>query len=220
MKFQFTKEIDVKDAEHFEANSLHYYGLDLSRISELLKFQIYCGSKYRLFDTFAASDAVKHLEGRRIGGRLIGTNTKSADTFLHKPLRGLKKKHWADPRQFARNMINEIKETRVDTNFKSQLDSFFKRNAGKDFDGHLIMEAAHIASIGAWESRVARNSMTGHWIVYAEFEEKNYYLCLASHDEGDDVIYERIRDICFKEFDFLENFLSGQHQQVVQNKGY
>ena len=33
--------------------------------------------------------------------------------------------------------------------------------------------------------------MSGEWIVFQKYNEKNYYLTLAAHDEGDENIFKR-----------------------------
>ncbi|MFT3689884.1 hypothetical protein [Paenirhodobacter sp.] len=35
--------------------------------------------------------------------------------------------------------------------------------------------------------------MTGHWLVFARVDERNYYLTLARHDEKDEKIFERVK---------------------------
>ncbi|HSH52110.1 MAG TPA: hypothetical protein VK982_10355, partial [Bacteroidales bacterium] len=54
---------------------------------------------------------------------------------------------------------------------------------------------------------------TGEWIVFAQIDNKNYYLCLATHGEaiefGDEIIFNRISD-CFQEFPNVEELLSKQ----------
>ena len=40
---------------------------------------------------------------------------------------------------------------------------------------------------------------TGDWIVLKRYEEKNYYLCLAIHEEDDKEIMERIKP-CYEQF--------------------
>src|SRR5690606_2262666 len=42
--------------------------------------------------------------------------------------------------------------------------------------------------------------LTGEWLIFKKHEGINYYLCLAKHDEGDDVIYERKIEPCLNEF--------------------
>jgi hypothetical protein len=57
--------------------------------------------------------------------------------------------------------------------------------------------------IGLYRERSREGKLTGHWIVFAEHNGKNYYLCLATHEEGDEVVAERIKDGCCAEFPFL-----------------
>ena len=55
--------------------------------------------------------------------------------------------------------------------------------------------------------------MTGEWIVYAQHENQNFYLCLAKHNDGDEDHYEKIRErierICMREFPFLKDVFHG-----------
>jgi hypothetical protein len=46
--------------------------------------------------------------------------------------------------------------------------------------------------------------LTGEWIVFVEHEGQNYYICLATHNGGDDEILGYIRNICHLEFPFLK----------------
>ena len=52
---------------------------------------------------------------------------------------------------------------------------------------------------------------TGEWIVFAQINKKNYYLCLATHNEAkefsDQIIYERLIP-CFKEFPEVKNYIT------------
>lgn len=203
LKFEFPSEIDLSDYERYFKDNVGLYGIESSRVSELLRFQIYCGYKYSLFNAFAVTDAMAYLEGR-----YPATSTKAQDSFRHLPLRGLKKKHWMDAQQLYRNTILELKEKRLDTKLNRQIQAFFDRNNGKLLDEKLIGEMAHIYTIGAWESRAERKALTGHWLIYAEYEGRNYYLSIATHDEGDEQIYQKIQTVCFKEFEFLEAHLN------------
>jgi hypothetical protein len=59
-----------------------------------------------------------------------------------------------------------------------------------------------------YADRARAQELTGEWIVFAKHEGKNYYLCLAGHDEGDDHIFARISDGCAYEFPFLSDVLN------------
>jgi hypothetical protein len=58
-----------------------------------------------------------------------------------------------------------------------------------------------------YAERSRDESLTGQWIVYAQHEGRNYYLCLALHDEGDAAIFGRIKNGCIGEFPFLQSQL-------------
>jgi hypothetical protein len=47
--------------------------------------------------------------------------------------------------------------------------------------------------------------MTGEWVIYAQHESQNFYLCLAKHNDGDEKIREKIERICLREFPFLKD---------------
>jgi hypothetical protein len=49
------------------------------------------------------------------------------------------------------------------------------------------------------EDRGKKNNLTGDWVVLKRFEGKNYYLCLAVHEESEDSIIKRMNS-CFSEF--------------------
>jgi hypothetical protein len=45
--------------------------------------------------------------------------------------------------------------------------------------------------------------MTGDWIVFAKHQGQNFYLGLATHDDDDEALYERLRQGGEWEFPFL-----------------
>jgi len=76
---------------------------------------------------------------------------------------------------------------------------------GDDFD-KWVGNLTHRLVIGGYEERVERG-LTGDWIIYAQHEGLNYYLDLATHEEG---VGERAKDLaqklregCEAEFPFL-----------------
>jgi len=54
------------------------------------------------------------------------------------------------------------------------------------------------------EDRGKKNNLTGDWVVLKRFEGKNYYLCLAVHEESEDSIIKRMNS-CFSEFSGIFN---------------
>ncbi|QFY44915.1 hypothetical protein F6R98_02935 [Candidatus Methylospira mobilis] len=62
---------------------------------------------------------------------------------------------------------------------------------------------------GNWKRLANAEALSGEWIIYAQHEGKNHYLCLARHDSGDDYIRQQIDAICCHEFPFLTTLLNG-----------
>ena len=50
--------------------------------------------------------------------------------------------------------------------------------------------------------------LTGEWIVYAVHEGLNYYLCITSHESGDENIAQNIKAACLPQFSFLDAYVS------------
>jgi len=63
------------------------------------------------------------------------------------------------------------------------------------------------ATSNIYAERSRKQCLTGEWIIYAQHEGQNYYLCLAQHDEDADA-FERIKRGCVDEFPFLRSQLN------------
>jgi hypothetical protein len=61
---------------------------------------------------------------------------------------------------------------------------------------------------GNWHRMASAAQLTGEWIIYAQHDGANYYLCLGRHDSGDDYLRRQIDAICCREFLFLTALLS------------
>lgn len=53
-----------------------------------------------------------------------------------------------------------------------------------------------------------KNGLTGEWLIYKKYQGKNYYLCLAKHDEGDKNIYKNKVLPCLDDFPELKDALN------------
>lgn len=49
-----------------------------------------------------------------------------------------------------------------------------------------------------------KKGLNGEWLIYKRHEGENYFLCLAKHDEGDELIYENKIRPCLIEFPELK----------------
>jgi hypothetical protein len=169
------------------------------RYSVLLLLGLFGGFKSRMQNPWKVMQEIEALEGIR-----PATRTKSAEPFKRPELRGLMHKHHlADGlRSFALNIRNEIK--------CSGLPLLQQRVAEAQASGEpryfTVEDAkwiAHEASVGSFERRNARGAFTGEWIIYAQHEAKNYYLCLGRHDSDDADLKRQIDAMCCVEFPFL-----------------
>lgn len=84
-------------------------------------------------------------------------------------------------------------------------DAFSAYAAGEDSWDTFIGRMAYEYTVTSYEERVAENSLTGEWIVYAQHEGKNHYLTLATHKEPDEEVLKRIA-LCRDDFPFLNEY--------------
>ena len=117
---------------------------------------------------------------------------KPARKFKGQTLNGLWYKHVQDVSLsgMATNILNEM--NRSNWLMQALVEEF------GPFDGSKVFEQKHIDFIatkvtdGSLKRRSSRNEMSGEWLVYAKEEEKLHLLTLASHQEDDKRIIERI----------------------------
>jgi hypothetical protein len=67
----------------------------------------------------------------------------------------------------------------------------------------MSAQIAHRVSIEAFQERAGADRLTGEWIIFGKHDRKNYYLSVASHDEGDGIIFNQIQRYCTPQFSFL-----------------
>lgn len=136
------------------------------------------------------------------------TGLKPATIFKRHPLKGLWHQHYHKDglQSYALNLKNGLDKYGIpyieDKIKKSEL-------TGEDF----YLTEADIAEIARdvtrnYERRQSDSALTGEWIIFAKYQEQNYYLCLAEHSSGDQYIRQQIDSICAKEFPFLSQILS------------
>jgi hypothetical protein len=96
--------------------------------------------------------------------------TKRETQFKNPPLEGLWHKHY---------YIHESEFLEMNVNNQR---SRFKRGPA-------------MGDMMAMLTRIAENKVTGEWVVFKRVENVNTYLCLANHNDGDEAIYERIKNL-------------------------
>jgi hypothetical protein len=171
------------------------------RISLFLTMQLLL-EEQRGRDTWArVLREINALEGKP----QFASRMRPATQFNHKPLKGLWHKHFrqTDLRSLA---INLIKGLRRDGLPKLEAEVSVLE-VPRDFEPADAAKIAYEAVIENYERLVATQSLTGEWIIYSVFEGVNYYLCIASHNTGDNLVFDWINTACTQQFPFLVNQL-------------
>lgn len=174
------------------------------RCSRVFLFQLYCCAFAQdLGDPVKIVAEINFLEGSR---RSAGT--KEAEPFEKQPLRGLWKKHYliGGVRSVAMNTI--LAAGRKKKEFYRIAERQYTKNKANIPDELLSRNIANDVT-NLYALRSASNKLTGNWIVFCPYDGRNYYLCLGTHEEGDDAIFSRIRNGCVAEFPFLSCVLQG-----------
>jgi hypothetical protein len=177
--------------------SVAFHELDLARISTVFLAQCYAYSENGTFSIFDLTDPVKALE--RPG---FLSMTASETQFRHPPLAGLYKKHFSSAR-FIPNNLGNFLESRAGGKYFNQVwkDGIAATGATHVDDEAFLNFLTYHTVITPYEKKSAANEITGEWIVFHKHDGANYYLTVGFHDEGDDVIYERVSFAC--DFDQL-----------------
>jgi len=169
------------------------------RCSRVFLFQLYCSAFASNVFGDPAKIVVEILSLEGVGPEV---GTKPAEIFKKPPLLGLWKKHY---------LVGGLASLALNIKLESgKHGREFKRIARKHYNPETAnlpkdVIARNIAqdAVALYAERSLRQGLTGQWIVYARHEGKNYYLCLAGHEEGDPNIFERIKNGCAHEFSFL-----------------
>jgi len=127
------------------------------------------------------------------------TGTKPATEFTKAPLKGLWHKHYFSAHFIGQNLVNQHAGGRLEKLVERVMDPEKYPIVTRE----LIGQFAHEVVQGAFEQREEQGKLTGEWIVFAKHADQNYYLCLATHNTGDPVIYDQIKSVCFPQFPFL-----------------
>jgi hypothetical protein len=133
---------------------------------------------------------------------------KAPTQFKHAPLKGLWHKHYLEDGMpsFARNLRKGIE--RFGIPFVEQQVAQAKASGQEKYLSEQdCARIAHDAVVGNWERLVHASALTGEWIVYAEWQGQNYYLCLGTHESGDNNLRSQIDEVCLAEFPFLRLLL-------------
>ena len=149
----------------------------VDRISFALTVQLF-EMRSSLREQALVIDELDVLEGLR--PRL---HTKAAEQFKHVPLYPLWHKHFSAPRHAMRNIGDRWNI--CGTNQKA-LDAMVRTVAadyGADPDVWQRV-LPHRFMLDGYTDRATHQRLTGDWIIFGKHDGANYYLDLATHEEG------------------------------------
>lgn len=142
-------------------------------------------------------DVIEELQNLENGDG--NTETKLATEFRRPPLASLWHKHFFSHHFLITNIQNALKGGKLDRLVNDVMNPSKSTIITKE----MISELAHRVTHEPVEERANNQKLTGEWIVFAKEGGKNYYLCLNTHNAGDQQIADRIKNNCIREFPFL-----------------
>lgn len=148
-------------------------------------------------DIFSILDEIDYLEGIRNSSR-----TKDATRFLHPPLYPLWHKHFTTPRHVVKNLsIRWNLDGGGNKDLTKMINEVAKAHGNDPDKWHGIL-TDRLVMEGFKERH--EKGLTGDWIIYAQHNCQNFYLDIATHEEGKkpDQLYEKLRNGCASEFPF------------------
>lgn len=197
-----TSTYRVENEELVEYANL--YGLESlipERYSWLFVFNLMMLERKNGIAPFEIIDEIKCLEG-------VGPpqQTKPASEFKGAHLKGLWHKHFfaANLSLLAHNISNQLAGGKLE----KLVTEIFDPNKSPVVTKEMIGELSHRVVVESLEDRAADSKLTGEWIVFAKHQGQNYYLCLTTHESGDENIAQSIKAACLPQFPFLNTYVS------------
>lgn len=170
------------------------------RYSKLFAFKLFLHEVFGGLERDFVLEELKALEGQPS----TAPNTKPSAQFTQEPLNGLWHKHFFSALFLGRNIANHMSPKKLGETIARVLDPTKSPVVTKE----MIHELAHEVTEGALRDRESQNKLTGEWIIFAKHDGQNYYLTIAKHPTGravgDQVIFDEIRSIAYKQFPFLD----------------
>lgn len=173
-----------------------------NRYTWILVSNLYVYEKINGIDTRCIIDEIKALEDTG------ESHTKPATQFKNPPLYPLWHKHYFSAHFLARNIHAELK--RGDKLGKI-MDEVLDPNKSPVFTEERVWELSQRVAHEPFQERSEDARITGEWIVFSKHGGENIYLCMATHDSGDQVIYDTLALYCKHHFSTMEPFASASH---------
>ena len=167
-----------------------------SRMSNLFWFDLYVYDR-----EFGVSPHEVLREINSLEKGTSDTGTKPPTLFNFPPLKGLWHKHFFSAHFLVNNLLLALGKNGLEKLAKDEIGK-----KGAQITDEILNALARRVANEPVDKRANDGKLTGEWIVFAKHQGKNYYLCLNTHDAGDQAIYNRIMEHCAKDFPQLSTW--------------
>lgn len=137
------------------------------------------------------------------------SSTKAPIKNRHPPLKGLWHKHYLESgmKAVAMNVDRGLKKYGIPY-FEQRIKEAPEAGEERYLSEEDIPALVDSVVSGNWQRLSEEKTLTGEWIIFAKYEGKNYYLCLATHDKAShEYMRQNIDKVCCVEFPFLVDLL-------------
>lgn len=208
---QILRALEIKDPDFYTRTQVFYSSLNYDellgkRCSSAILMDLFFGGEFFGLNPFTVVDEIKSLE------QLEVSQTKKATQFRGVYLGGLWHKHYmnGDVASLARNVQNALKNYGIPF-FEEKIKEAEAAGEERFVTAKDIVKIADDVVTKNLSRRRGEGKMTGEWIIYAQHENQNFYLCLAKHHDADEEIRAKIERTCMHEFPFLNELLRESH---------
>lgn len=170
------------------------------RYSFLLVLGLFGGVKSGKLNPAKVVHEIRALEGLGPPSQL-----KPPIQNRYPPLKGLWHKHYLEDgiRSMAMNVQKGLKRHGIPM-FEQKIREAEEAGEERSVSPEDIPLLVNDMIGGNLRRLAAAEALTGEWFIFAQHEDKNYYLCLATHERNThDHIRRQIDAICCLEFPFL-----------------
>ncbi|MBY5609927.1 hypothetical protein [Rhizobium leguminosarum] len=168
-----------------------------TRMSEMIWFDMLVHETKFGITPFEVLAAIREVEAGETQLR-----TKKASEFTRPPLKGLWHKHYFSARFLAHNILLGWGATGLKQIIEQEMNP-----AKSPTVNHEMIEAMATRAVAEpIERRFNAGKITGEWVVFAKNNGENYYLCMGTHEMGDQMIYDNIMTGCRHDFPDLQSW--------------
>jgi hypothetical protein len=198
------EQLQWKNMPPEQLKSILFYTRDwlLPRVSDHLIEQL----RYGLITDAVHSEKIIH-EMESLERDETQSNMKPASEYTHAVLAGYWKKHFYHPSSLAKMVMQRLGLNGKNARGLRKIQSEVFAETSDPWQRSMLF--ANRAVRETYDLKKSSRCMTGEWIIFKKFGDKNYYLTLAYHTESDEIIRDRIEANCREQFPFLFDDQSG-----------